>query len=116
MTPKNKILLHELSGNSSLLRRGTADQILGRIASAQIDPSLPIVVDFMNIVALAPSFFDQLLGGLKLKYSTSSNPISLSLLQVPTHASEKFAAIGRSHKMVLRETSGNEWTLVESQV
>ena len=116
MTPRNKILIHELSGNSSLLRRETADEILEKASLNPIDPSSPIVVDLINIVALAPSFFDQLIGGLKRKYSTSSNPITISFLEVPTHASEKFAAIGRSHKMVLRQTSDNEWSLVESQV
>lgn len=109
------ILVHELSGKSSLLTRGTADQILSKVIVTQIDPAFPIVIDFKNVVAIAPSFFDQLLGGLKLKISNHfSNPIALRFIQVPTHTPEKFAAIGRSHRMVLHAESNEEWLLIES--
>ena len=109
------ISIHELSGKSSLLTRRTAEQILNKVTATQIDPDSPIVIDFKNVVAVSPSFLDQFLGSLKLKISTCySNSIVLRFLQVPTHASEKFAAVGRSHKMVLHETSDSEWFLVES--
>ena len=48
------ISIHELSGKSSLLTRGTADQILSKVTAAQIDPAFPIVIDFKNVVAIAP--------------------------------------------------------------
>ena len=109
------ISIHELSGKSSLLTRGTADQILSRVAVAKIDSDSPVVIDFKNVVAVAPSFFDQFIGGLKLKISPRyPSPIVLRFLEVPTHASEKFAAVGRSHNMVLHQTSDREWFLVES--
>ena len=109
------ISIHELSGKSSLLTRGTADQILSKVTVTQIAPDSPVVVDFKNVVAVAPSFFDQFLAGLKLKISPCyPSPIVLRFLEVPTHASEKFAAVGRSHNMVLHETSDREWFLVES--
>ena len=114
MIPMNNIPIHELGGKSSLLTRATADAILDKVTPTQINPAFPIVVDFRNIVAVAPSFLDQFLGGLKLKCSNHSYPISLRFLEVPTHASEKFAAIGRGHQMDLREASTNEWFWVES--
>lgn len=114
MRSMNKIRIRDLSGKSSLLRRGTADQILEKVDPSEVDPDSSVVIDFGNIVALTPSFFDQLLGGLKLKYSKCSTPISLCFVQVPTRASEKFAAIGRSHGMILKETANGKWLLVES--
>lgn len=111
----NSILLHELTQKSSLLTRGTADQILSNVTMDQFDPALPIVVDFDHVVAVTPSFFDQLLGGLKLKTASRfSGPLELRFRRVPTHTPEKFAAVGRSHKMVLQAASDKEWLLVES--
>lgn len=110
------ILMHELSGKSSLLTRGTADHILSKIEVAQLDPSSPIVVNFNNVLAVTPSFLDQFLGGLKRMISDRySGSITLCFVQVPTNASEKFAAVGRSHKMVLQEKSDREWLLLESR-
>ncbi len=109
------ISIHELSGKSSLLMRGTADQILNKIQALQIDSDGAIAIDFKNVVAVAPSFFDQLLGGLKHKIpSRASNPRTLRFLHMPTHSREKIAAIGRSHNMVLYAASEREWLLIES--
>ena len=110
------ILMHELSGKSSLLTRETADQILSKIEVAQVDSGSPIVVDFNGVLAVTPSFLDQFPGGLKLMVSARhSDSITMRFLQVPTHASTKFVAVGRSHKMMLQEQSDREWLLVESR-
>lgn len=109
------ISIYELSGKSSLLARGTADQILNKIRELQIDFDDPVAIDFKDVVAVAPSFFDQLLGGLKLKTpSRVSNPRTLRFLHMPAHSREKIAAIGRSHNMVLHCASEKEWLLIES--
>lgn len=102
------INVRQLSGKSALLTRSTADAILKQVDAL----SDPIEVDLAGIVAIAPSFIDQLIGGLsRMNRVPPESPFRIHLLSVPTHASEKFAAIGRSYGLALDVGADNEWTL-----
>ena len=108
------INLLRLSGKTSLLTRATADQIIDGIDGLQDAASTSIVVDLSGIIAITPSFLDQLVGGLKgLAAARAIRPLRVRLLEMPTHASEKFAAVGRSHGLFLREESPRDWLLEE---
>ena len=110
------INLRQLSGKSSLLTRATADAIIGGMGELQDHPSTTIVVDLTGVIAITPSFLDQFVGGLKrLATSRAIRPLRIRLLTMPTHASEKFAAVGRSHGLILHEHSGDEWLLEEPE-
>ena len=111
MTPIN---LRQLSGKSSLLTRATAEAIISDIGELQGCASTTIVIDLTGVIAITPSFLDQLVGGLKrLAAARATLPLSIRLLAMPTHASEKFAAVGRSHGLILQEQSPSDWLLEE---
>lgn len=110
------INLRQLSGKSSLLTRATADTIMSEMGELQELPSTTIVVDLSGVIAITPSFLDQFIGGLKrLAATRAMHPLRIRLLAVPTHASEKFAAVGRSHGLILQEKSADEWLLEEPE-
>ena len=108
------INLRQLSGKSSLLTRATADTIISCIGELEGSASTTIVLDLRGVIAITPSFLDQLVGGLKrLATARAMRPLSIRLLAMPTHASEKFAAVGRSHGLILQERAASDWLLEE---
>ncbi len=115
MTCRNGISISDLSGKSALLTRATADEVLAGPKPSQFAPGSQIVIDFTTVKGVSPSFISRLIGGLRLKYSAPSSRLSLCFLRMPTPASEKYFAVGRSHDMFLDEASAGEWHFTESR-
>ena len=106
------LALYKLSGKSGLLIRETADQALSKLDSGFLEGDSPIEIDFSGVLAVSPSFMDQLIRGLRQMLSPdSARTMSFHLHRVPTQASEKFAAVGRAHGLALREITEGEWVL-----
>ena len=72
-----------------------------------------MVVDFDGVVAITPSFFDQFVAGLKALMKAAGYATYIRLLNVPTHASQKFEAVARSHSLVLLVQSPQEFPIIQ---
>jgi hypothetical protein len=106
------LALHELSGKTGLLIRETADDALSKVSSESLAKSAEIEVDFENVLAVSPSFMDQLIRGIrKMLPLDLSDSMILYFHKVPTQPSEKFVAVGRAHGLVLKEVADGEWLM-----
>ncbi|MBI4219622.1 MAG: DUF4325 domain-containing protein [Chloroflexi bacterium] len=101
-----------LSGKQALLTRATADDVLSKVVD--LDKGSNIIVDLSGVTAITPSFLDQFLRGItSMATARGIRPLRIELLAMPTVASDKFAAVGRSYGLLLNERSGHEWVLEE---
>ena len=106
------IALHELSQKPGLFIRETADEALSQVGADVLDPTAPIEVDFTNIMAVTPSFAEQLIRGIKARLPADAVPsLQLRILHAPPHTARTFTIVGRAHGMVLEERSETEWLL-----
>lgn len=108
------IELLEISGKSSLLTRATADLIVAAVGDRSVPNECPFELGLHGIVAITPSFLDQLIGGLKnLALRHVIQPLEFRFHEVPTRASSKFAAVARGHGLKLEERIDGVWCLRE---
>ena len=111
-----KLNLRQMTSKPGLLSRGAADAIVDSIAQQRDADLAEVVADLTDIVAVAPSFLDQLLTRLEeLSNSRNQRLQTIRLLAVPTRLSEKFAAIGRGHDLGLRELRSGDWVFEKSR-
>ena len=106
------IALHELSRKPTLTIRETADEALSKVGPEAFDPTGPILVDFINIMAVTPSFAEQLIRGIKARLPADAVPnLQLRILHAPPHTANTFTIVGRAHGMAFEEVSETEWLL-----
>ncbi|MEX0786082.1 MAG: DUF4325 domain-containing protein [Dehalococcoidia bacterium] len=71
-----------------------------------------LTVDFRGVEAVTPSFVDEVLTSIEKVIETKHHPdASVVFLNPPTRLSEKFAAVGRAHKLTVAETEDGAWVL-----
>lgn len=106
------IALHELSRKPTLIIRETADEALSKLGPDDLDHTAPIAIDFINIMAVTPSFAEQLIRGIKARLPADAVPsLQLRILHAPPHTTNTFTIVGRAHGMVLEEVSETDWLL-----
>ena len=72
----------------------------------------PMGINFTNIMAITPSFAEQLIRGIKARLPADAAPsLQLRILHAPPHTAQTFTIVGRAHGMVLEEVSEAEWLL-----
>ncbi len=103
--------LRDLAGKSSLLTRSAADEVVAAVGRQYVDDQDAIEFSLQGIVAITPSFLDQLLGGLFLNRHGKTGELEVRLHDVPTRASEKYLAVARGHGLVLNEPRDGDWYL-----
>ena len=109
------VQIRQSIGKKALLSRSTARLTGERISqslSQDSDHSEGLVLDFLGIDAVSPSFVDELLLviGEHLRQGLQSNRTVL-FTNVPTRLSEKFAAVGRGHSLIISERESGTWAL-----
>lgn len=106
------IALHELSQRPGLFIRETADEALSKVDPEAFDSTGPILVDFINIMAVTPSFAEQLIRGIKARLPADAVPgLQLRILHAPPHTARTFTVVGRAHGMAFEEITETEWLL-----
>ncbi len=106
------IALHELSQRPGLFIRETADEALSKVDADLLDPATPIAVDFINIMAVTPSFAEQLVRGIKARLPADAiRGLQLRILNAPPHTANTFTIVGRAHGMAFEEITETEWLL-----
>ena len=71
-----------------------------------------LAFDLRDKLAMAPSFFDELIRIVLEQSQPSEGPVSrFELVNVPSTASSKFHAVCRSHSLKLREAECGRWII-----
>ncbi len=80
------------------------------VTLASDDPGLTF--DLRDKLAMAPSFFDELIRIVFEQPQPSEGPVPrIELLNVPSKASSKFHAVCRSHHLMLSEAEKGHWII-----
>ena len=106
--------LREISGKSSLLTRAAADAIIARVREHADGANGQFAMDLSGVIAVSPSFVDQLVGGLvRFASERGQGRVRIRMRAMPTRASSKFAAVARSYGLVLMERAAGDWYMEE---
>lgn len=71
-----------------------------------------LTFDLRDKLAMAPSFFDELVRIVLEQSQPSEGPVPrIELLNVPSRASSKFHAVCRSHRLSLEESTPGHWII-----
>ena len=74
------------------------------------DPKLTF--DLQDKLAMAPSFFDELIRIVAEKSNPMKNGVlRIELVNVPSQASSKFHAVCRSHRLTLTQPAPGHWII-----
>ena len=71
-----------------------------------------LTFDLHNKLAMAPSFFDELIRIVLEEFQPQRGPLlRIELLNVPSQASSKFHAVCKSHRFSLTEPAPGHWII-----
>ena len=74
-----------------------------------------LTFDLRDKLAMAPSFFDELIRIVLEQSQPSEGPaLRIELLNVPSEASSKFHAVCKSHRLSLEEPAHGHWIISKS--
>lgn len=112
----NTIELYKIFNKRVLVTRQSARSIASDIEDALGDGG-KIVLDFTDVAGVTPSFMDETLSVIEER-SKAQNRADLSIIveNSPTKLSSKFAAIGRAHRLDMREIDEKTWIITKSGV
>jgi hypothetical protein len=111
------VSIFEKVQRKALVTRESARRIEQALVEALSRQPKEIAIDFSGIEAVTPSFVDEILTVLdELAARTQHSPLRIVFLNPPTRLSDKFAAIGRGHKVEIRESGLNAWMLIRSDL
>ena len=113
----NKIELYKIFNKRVLVTRQAARSIASDIEDALGSGEGKIVLDFTDVAGVTPSFMDETLSVIEER-SKAQNRAELSIIveNSPTKLSSKFAAIGRAHRLDMRESDEKTWIITKSGV
>lgn len=102
--------VYDLTRKRALITRGSAAKIGAALADAWDGDVLSI--DFSGVEAVTPSFVDEVLIAIENVVSTPGRAnATIIFLNPPTRLSEKFAAVGRAHRLSAAESDDGNWHL-----
>ena len=92
--------------SAKLLEQAVSDAALSSHSSE-------LAFDLCDKLAMAPSFFDELIRIVLEQQSDSlEGPVpQIELLNVPSRASSKFHAVCKSHRLSLEESTPGHWVI-----
>ena len=107
--------LFDLLGKRVLVTRGSARAIQSNLATAISEGGGQVVLDFLGIDGLAPSFLDEILSVIEdCIQDTSHDQLQIMVINSPTQLSSKFAAVGRGHGLSIRESGSGTWLISQT--
>lgn len=119
-TTSPAIRVRDILERPVLISRETARVLEGPLAAAMTpsvdaNASTPVavVIDFEGISGVAPSFVDEMIKILeeRLAPGPGGRPLRLTITNVPTRLSSKFAAIARGHSLSIEAFPDGSWEL-----
>ena len=91
--------------SARLLEPAVADAVLS-------SDRLELAFDLRDKLAMAPSFFDELIRIVVEQSEPSDDPVSrIELVNVPSRVSSKFHAVCRSHGLSLEKAAPGHWII-----
>lgn len=110
------ILISNIISTKALSSRPSARLLEPAVASATLAPDdRGLTFDLHNKLAMAPSFFDELIRIVAERSDPPGNRITrIELVNVPSIASSKFHAVCRSHRLSLTEPTPGHWVISSS--
>ena len=80
--------------------------------AARASDDQELTFDLRDKLAMAPSFFDELIRIVLEQSQPSEGPVPrIELLNVPSKASSKFHAVCRSHRLSLSDPTPGHWII-----
>ena len=104
--------IFDLVGTRVLVTRSSARKLAPDLADVLVGGSGEITLDFAGIDGLTPSFLDEILSVLEESVLASGGGrLRVQVMNSPTQLSSKFAAVGRSHGLVAKESESGTWII-----
>lgn len=73
-------------------------------------------MDLSEVRGMTPSFFDETLTIVEEAIGERDNRSQLTIASPPTDLSSKYVAIGRAHRMSVRESEDGDWVISAPEV
>ena len=106
------IKIFDLVGKRVLVTRSSARNLAPELANALLEGDGEVTLDFAGVDGLTPSFLDEILSVLEESALASGGVrLRVEVTNSPTQLSSKFAAVGRGHGLVARETGDRTWII-----
>ena len=100
------IQIHDILPQKALITRESANRLRGAFATASVDSSNRLCLDFSQIEAVTPSFIDEMLLVISQLIEDGALPAGdIQFMNVPTRLSAKFSALARAHDAQIVEIS-----------
>lgn len=111
------VKIFELLKKRVLVTRESAKVIEPELRAALREGNGLVELDFAGVASLTPSFLDGILRLLDaaLPEGGAQSP-RLILRNPPTRVSSKFAAVGRSHNLAVRESPDGAWEIARESI
>ena len=104
--------MYDLVGKRVLVTRSSARKLAPYLADALVGGGGEVTLDFAGIDGLTPSFLDEILLVLEESVLASGGSrLRVEVLNSPTQLSSKFAAVGRGHGLVAKESESGTWII-----
>ena len=110
------ILIANIIPAKALSSRPSARLLESSVMDAALDSdSQGVVLDLCGKLAMAPTFFDELIRIVAEKSNPMRNGVlRIELVNVPSQASSKFHAVCKSHRLSLSEADPGHWIISSS--
>lgn len=106
------VKIYELLQKRVVVTRGSARAIESDLVAALIEGQGEIVLDFVGVEGLTPSFFDEVLSIIEESFDeTFDNETCVTIANPPTNLSSKFSAVGRGHDLIINEANNGTWII-----
>src|SRR5713226_140537 len=108
------VRIYDLVRRRALVTRDSARLIQRAMAAAFARQPGEVALDFSGVEAVTPSFVDEVLTVLdEILGAAERKNFRVLFLNPPTRLSAKFAAVGRGHRVRMKESEPGSWTITE---
>lgn len=94
-----------------LVTRSSARLLAPMLASAVAGGTAEVVLDFVGVEGITPSFLDELLAVLHESVWGGAQHVRVVVRNPPTRLSSKFEAVARAHDLVATSSDRGGWVL-----
>ena len=104
--------IHDLLKRRVLVTRDSARAIQAELKAALIEGQGQVTLDFFGIDGLTPSFLDETLSIIEECTRTEMwTGLRVTVASSPTQLSSKFAAVGRGHRLQMKQSDHATWII-----
>lgn len=109
------VRIHDILPSRVLVTRSSARELEAALREAVGAGREALELDFSDVDGITPSFLDEVITILEqvLAEADDGSP-RVIVVNPPTRLSAKFAAVGRSHHLEIREIGPGKWELVQA--